>query len=91
MGRRWSILNRCFHGLRIGEREGAARGGLIELEQVGQGYVYNILGIEDSLQVIDQAHFRAGRDYFDGDFGLFLADIGAHEVNGVALGIKGAT
>ena len=94
MGRQWSILSPCFRGLRIGEqgRNGAAQSVgqvLIKLEQVGQGNVHNILRVEDSVEVIDEPHLRSGSDYFDGYFGLFLADIGAHEVNGVALGVKG--
>ena len=64
---------------------------LIKLEQVGQGYVHNILRIENAVQVVDEAHLRIGSDYFDRYFRLFLADIRAHEVNGVAFGVKGPT
>jgi hypothetical protein len=43
------------------------------------------------MQDIHEAHFGAAFDDFDFDFRFFLADVRAHEVNGVALNVEGST
>src|SRR5260370_7142553 len=71
-----------------GQLRSRSGGNLIQLQQVDQRDIHNILGVEDSLQVIHEAHLGTAFNHLYFNFRFFLADVRAHEVNGVALCVE---